>query len=699
MSLIFALVFVAFIAVAPNADAATPPSVSATWVTEVTATSARLRAKIDPEGQSASYRFEYLSESAYEANLKANPTSEGFQGASLVPASGTAPLGSGSEPVAVAQHISSLEPFTAYRYRAVATNASGTTAGPVFLFTTESPTNASTTLDERGWEMVSPIDKGGGAIGAPEELFGGGDLQAAAAGGAVTYGSATAFDEALGAPPVGQYLSQRRAGSGWTTENLSPRLESGAYGDKPDGAPFRVFAVDLSRALVLDPSRCAAEGTCSWTYSLWEGGAFTQFPKAPGLVFEGASPDLHHVVFAVDAGLYKWSGAGLEALSVTPGARLAAPIGATSADGSRIYFSEGEDGPLKLRDGAATKILPETTGTSAAFQAASADGALAYYTVGSTLYRYEAAGGIAKAIATGVKGVLAVSGSGADVYYQDGSDLKRWHEGTVSVVAAGAGVAAPSDYPPATATARVSADGAHLAFLSAAQIPPFDNLDAKSETPDTELYLYGPPPGGGAPRLVCASCNPTGERPAGSASIPGAQVNGSTLAYRPRALSADGQRLFFDTSDKLVSQDTDSRPDVYEWEAQGEGSCTRSPGCVALISGGRAGGGSFVDASEDGVDAFFLTEESLVGSDPGSIDLYDARAGGGFPEPKSPIPCVGDACQPLPSPPDDPSPGTLVPNAGNPPARWFRPGRKHHKHRKRHRRRHRRAEQGGGRGR
>jgi len=53
------------------------------------------------------------------------------------------------------------------------------------------------------------------------------------------------------------------------------------------------------------------------------------------------------------------------------------------------------------------------------------------------------------------------------------------------------------------------------------------------------------------------------------------------------------------------------------------------------------------------------------------------------------IVCVGDSCQPLPAEPEDPTPGTLVPNPGNPPLRFFEP-RKHGKkhaggHRKKHR--------------
>lgn len=291
----------------------------------------------------------------------------------------------------------------------------------------------------------------------------------------------------------------------------------------------------------------------------------------------------------------------------------------------------------------------------------------------------------------GILGVLGASASGEIVYYQDAGGLKQWRNGAITTVVAGADAAAPSDWPPATGTARVSADGEHLAFLSAAAIPPFDNLDAGSGEPDTELYIYGPPPGGGPAQLLCASCNPTGERPRGSASIPGALINGTTTAYKPRALSANGARLFFDSSDALVPQDTDASPDVYEWEAAGEGGCTRPFGCVGLISGGRGDGGRFLDASADGADAYFITGESLVAADPGSIDAYDARIGGGFPEAEEPIACIGDACQVLPAPPEDPGPGTLVPNSGNSPLKIVREKPKHKKHRHRHRRHHKRS--------
>jgi hypothetical protein len=56
------------------------------------------------------------------------------------------------------------------------------------------------------------------------------------------------------------------------------------------------------------------------------------------------------------------------------------------------------------------------------------------------------------------------------------------------------------------------------------------------------------------------------------------------------------------------------------------------------------------------------------------------------------IPCEGDSCQPLPTPPEDPQPGTLVPGPANPPPHYRKPRKhrhhkKHHRHRRRHRKR------------
>jgi len=727
--------------VAPAALAA-EPQIGAAWVTDVTSSSAVLRAEINPGGETTSYHFEYIDQAAYSANLAAGH--DGFLGASRAPATKEVGIGAGTLPVQVFQSLTApsnqLAPGTSYRYRPVATNAAGTVIGPVHTLTTEDSTSVFALPDGRAWELVSPVDKGGGAIAAPGSLFGGGAIQAAASGSAVAYGSSSSFGTAAGAPPASQYLSRRDAG-GWTTENISAPTESGSYGSEPDGVPYRLFSGELAAGLLFGGSPCrgvpgcpnpapplsgsgAPAGYATYYIRREPGGTYTSLltpadlthtavsPEHFHLSLAAATPDLSTVILsscaaltadatevAVGAGecgegdrnLYRWSGGGLALVNLlpgesagTPGAAVAAPIGAVSADGNRVYFTSSEDGLLYLREfGGPTRWVEEALPGRASFQAASADGSVAFLLVSGHLYRYTASSDTAVDLtpAGGVAGVLAAAADGERVYFQDSDGLKLWEEGQTRLVAPGADAALPSDYPPATATVRLSADGRHLAFLSSADLGGYDNRDAETGAPDTELYLYDADAG-----LSCVSCNPTGERPRGSASIPGAEPDGTTALYRPRVLAADSRRLFFDSSDRLAIADTNSRTDVYEWEAAGEGSCTRPLGCVSLISSGRgSGGATFLDAAADGGDAFFLTDESLVGADPGSIDVYDARVGGGLAEPPAPFSCVGDACQALPNPPEDPSPGTLVPNGGNPPLQIVHQ-KPRHRHGKRHRR-------------
>ncbi len=722
---------VALLASSAPAFAAGPPQIDASWVTDVTATGANLRAEINANGLSTTYRFEYIAEAAYQANLKAVPPREGFFGAAKAPTGKEAGLGSGMTFLAVVQHIGGLAPDTVYRYRPVATNSAGSVAGPEHLLATQQTSLVFELPDDRAWEMVSPVDKNGGAVAVPETLFGGGDFQAATGGSAVTYGSATAFADADGAPPASQYISRRTA-AGWVTENVSTPLESAAYGDEPDGAPYRLFSADLARGLLFGGLACrgglagcpepnpvlpgtgAPPGYMAYYLRESVSGDFDSLLTASNLAhtavdpegfevgFAGASPDLSAIVLSSCAALtadatevllgpgecdptaqnlYLRTGSGLAFLNLlpgdatgSPGAQIAAPIGAVSANGARVYWALGDD--LFLREGSQTTQVDEAVGGGGLFETASTDGSVAFFSKEGHLHRFLVAG---KATADltpggGVSGVLGASADGSHVYYQDAGGLRHWHDGVTTTVAPGPSAAAPTNFPPATGTARVSADGGHLAFLSVAELTPFDNAG------EAEVYLYRSLPGAGQPQLVCASCNPTGERPQGSASIPGALVNGSTQAYKPRALAAGGTRLFFDSSDELVVQDTNSQPDVYQWEAVGTGDCDRAPGCVSLISSGRSlDGARFIDASSGGSDVYFTTDGSLVPADPGAIDLYDARVGGGFAEAQKPIPCVADACQPLPSPPDDPTPGTLQRNSGNPPPRILRERKKKRK--------------------
>jgi hypothetical protein len=111
--------------------------------------------------------------------------------------------------------------------------------------------------------------------------------------------------------------------------------------------------------------------------------------------------------------------------------------------------------------------------------------------------------------------------------------------------------------------------------------------------------------------------------------------------YQSRYLSDSG-RLFFNSADPLVPQvSARTRPEtiggkekeqvgvenVYEFEPNGAGSCSREAGCVNLISSGTAQHESvFLDASVNGSDIFFMTTAPLVKADHDQeLDVYDAR--------------------------------------------------------------------------
>lgn len=697
-------------AVLPGAaQAAGPPSITDTWVSGVGAVVGDLRAEIDTAEATTTYHFSYLTEAAYQANV--NAAKDPFAGAARAPLAGTPSIPAASVPQAVLQHVALFQAATTYRYRVVAKNAEGETKGPTKALSTRAATGGSLVLpDNRAWELVSPANKGGGQVDPPESIAGGGVLQAAANGDAFSFSSIASFGDGGGAAPGSQYLATRGSG-GWGSDNLTAPLVSAGYPDSGQGVPYRLFSSDLNLGLLSNGQHCRGGASGCMVpnppplgsgavagyrnFYLRSGGGYeallsgSSIPALSPADFEvgfaGATPDLSQIVLSTCAALsaeavevpdgdgcdeakpnlYLWSGGGLKALNLlpaqsqsAPGADLAAQSGAISADGSRVYWTLA--GNLYLRDGSLTKQVDSSLGGGGTFETASADGSVAYFTKAGHLYRFVAATEALTDLTPGggVLGVLGASADGTYLYHLTTSGLFLLH-GALTKVADGAD---PSNYPPTTGTARVAPNGKTLAFVSSESITGYDNDG------NAEVYRYDAV----AEKLICASCNPTGSRPFGPSSIPGALANGegpeATRAYKPRVLSSDGRRLFFDSADSLVAQDSDERRDVYQWEAQGSGSCQAASGCISLLSGGRRDGGSFLDASVDGSSAFFLTADSLIAKDSGSLDVYVARIGGGFSEAVPPVPCNGDECQgPAPGP-EDPLPGTAtLRGPGNPP--------------------------------
>jgi hypothetical protein len=257
--------------------------------------------------------------------------------------------------------------------------------------------------------------------------------------------------------------------------------------------------------------------------------------------------------------------------------------------------------------------------------------------------------------------------------YEEGGDASDWagaQPERASVV--------EDNWGPEQHTVRVASDGT-LAFESERRLTGFDNEQAQkgdceerilatssaTETGEChEVYLFNPEGNGGAGTLICASCD-RGARPAGpsrlDAKVAASVAGGETLfdlenttLYVPRNLSENGSRLFFESLDALVPQDSNGFEDVYEWEAQGEGSCGQLGGCVYPISDVAGGYEShFMDASSSGDNVFIATKDQLVTAAEGNsrVNLYDVRVDGGLPEPARPSACTNaDSCRPPVSP-------------------------------------------------
>jgi hypothetical protein len=426
----------------------------------------------------------------------------------------------------------------------------------------------------------------------------------------------------------------------------------------------------------------------------------------------GASPDLSTVVFSDDAqltagasssttNLYAWSRATGDVTFLGAGASLGGPgfptrvLNAVDNNGSsaNIFVTDATGNFDLFHPGSATptQIAPEVTTASGSvipsFMTAATNGSVVFFTdgdgaaltsdtvsgSGQNLYEYNVATGTTTDLTGGqtlaqVDGVLGASSDGSYVYFvaegalasgatANAENLYVEHNGTTTFIATLASGADSSDWDGA-ATARVTPDGTHLAFDSTNPLTGFDNTDANTGNPDDEIFLYNANTGS----LVCASCNVTGQKPVGSASLDQAEggLLGNGGLYLQHNLSDDGSRLFFDSFDAIVPSDNNFHlvnsqsvgQDVYEYEN----------GQKFLITSGTSDDDSlFYDANPSGNDVFFATRAQLTPQDvDGQQDIYDARVNGGFPAPSPLPPCVGNACRPQTTPPPPPTIASVI---------------------------------------
>jgi hypothetical protein len=393
---------------------------------------------------------------------------------------------------------------------------------------------------------------------------------------------------------------------------------------------------------------------------------------------------------------------------------------AISTDASRVFFTVPDDGSgscptldpalffpdctrIYLRDDAfgpapstveitANAGGPDAPGTYRnVFRGASADGTRAFFTSpaqltpdattgashgGSDLYEYRLGGGLTDltvdhgdANGANVLGVMGLSDDGSSIYFvatgrldgqgvagqpnlylhRDGDPVR--FVATLSDGDAGDWDKQNKNLP--TTSSQVTPNGDHAVFIS--REPTLQPQESLTPT----IYEYGVDTG-----LTCVSCNPSGAAPTVASSVPGRDLVafGQPLGLRERrSITDDGSRVFFDSPEALVPQDTNGRSDVYVYE----------DGAPHLISSGRATDASkFVDASADGDNVFFLTREQLSGDDVDTnTDLYDARVGGTSVPPHVVKPsCQNDECRGV-TPPQPAVPSPASPNfhgPGNP---------------------------------
>jgi hypothetical protein len=420
----------------------------------------------------------------------------------------------------------------------------------------------------------------------------------------VLYTVATAssqFDPAFTIKPPNRTMSSFRTAQ--TTER--PGFAGGSGGNRAFNNRVIAFvgaSANSSRVLFManDALTGASEGRPAA-----EGGAESSFEEKDNL-YESVDGQLRLVNVLPDGTTHVGATFG----SGTPFRHV------ISADGSRIFWTDRSTGHIYVRENDATTVEVSSAGL---YQTASTDGSKAFYTNGD-LYKYELAGGRTTDLTPGVTvtKVLGASEDGEYVYFvTEAGELEVWHDGVTLPIAASP-----------VYLGEVTPDGHSVVYADSA-----GSLRGS-------LHVYDADTG----QVYCASC--TAEGTSGAL-----QMTNKENTYQTRWISADGSRVFFDSYVALVPQDTNGQLDAYEWKRPGSEGCATGGGCVSLLSGGTSIEESyFIDASENGNDAFVVTRAKLGDADDNELyDLYDARVDGYVP--LAPPACTGSGCQGIPGAP------------------------------------------------
>jgi WD40-like Beta Propeller Repeat len=417
--------------------------------------------------------------------------------------------GSSIQPTLVTARLTGLAPGTKYRYKIVATNAAGTTEGPVGEFTTlSSPAaggcpNASVRSEQhaasgecRGFEQVSPADKNGNVITGE-----GDNVVAAAAGDAAVFQSRGGFAGTNGSGATGftQYLS-RRGATGWSTKAITPTPSTAYQQLFFGGNEFFFFSEDLRKGILKGYDLPAREDDVANFFNLYrqdtDSGAFetvTLGTQKVGGVWEDIQSKTTSVTYgaSADTGVVSFSSGAQLLPAATPGVK-------------NTY--EWDHGTLRLAG-----ILPNGDMPSG----------------GSTPPEYptsfEGDGYRATVSSDGSRLIFAAPAQGSQQLY-----LRRNHSNTVWVTKSESTV--PVAEPENVRLEWVSADAEKILFTTTSKLVDEDDDEGR----DLYLYTDSPTPGTDDSNLELIS---EGDLSSGSAVV---------------GLSDDASRIYWYTEDRVV---------------------------------------------------------------------------------------------------------------------------------------------------
>ncbi len=567
---------------------AVPLEISGTSATEVTATAAKLNAQVNPGGAETTYHFEYDTSPYTTSAPHGQSTPE------------SPSIGADNSLHPVTATIQALQPNTTYHYRLVATNSQsppGGTLGPDQTFTTETTGGEFALPDGRAYELVSPPQKDGAEVlgigGGGVTSAGGGATEASEDGTSVTYLAGAP----VGASPPGnvwstQIFSTRGAG-GWSSLDIAtPHKHSLNAPTASSGEEYLRFSPDLSHALLvplyeaLEPPLAPEihQEVGEETEIYLRNNATNTFRAVvtseplPPVNFEGATPDLSHVVFGGPVGLdpnypnaeglYEWAGGQTRLVSVLPDhepasgqpvTHLGRPLSsavllgsssvignrpdvsatrhAISDDGTRVVWSD-EEGKLFTRNMA----MGETTAIGAGrFQTASSDGSRVFFS-NSDLVVFDVAdktqidlGGAGTVVGANEEGTMVYETSPAVLTKTVNAQGEEATEGANNLymlreMAQGSGswsatfITGGAEEGPSQG--RFGFDARETLQRQAARVSPSGRflafMSRRSLTGyDNRDAISGEPDeevylyDAETNRVVCASCDPTGARPVG----------------------------------------------------------------------------------------------------------------------------------------------------------------------------------------